>query len=437
MADIYQWIEINALALTAKNYLCCMHIRSFVGALWLFSCLPVAGQQAHCYTNEIEQQIAAQDPAQWQRILALRKPDLSTWKTADESEYIIPVVVHIVYNNDMENLSDERITTQIIVLNEDFNRLNADSVNTPEPFLGVAAHCNIHFCLASYDPNGDTTSGITRDYTDTSIWDLAFSEKVKSAETGGADAWPSASYLNIWVCDLEDGVLGYAVSPGADPDIDGIVVDYRAFGLADIGSAPYNLGRTATHEVGHWLGLFHIWGDDGGSCAGTDLIDDTPNQAGPTYGCPDFPYYDECSPDYPGIMFMNYMDYADDACMNLFTNGQKARMRNVLETYRASILTSTAGCNAIIPPPGNVAELLIYPSPNNGQFTVSIRNFAGFGDQFYLDVYDALGRSFDHAEVEAANTTAHYFDISGLSRGCYFVRVFNGAYFLNGSFVVL
>lgn len=256
----------------------------------------------------------------------------------------IPVVVHIVYNTAPQNLSDARIQSQIDVLNADYRRLNADASNTPSAFSGLAADIEIEFCLASKDPNGNPTNGITRTQTSVSSFDIN-NDYIKFSSQGGKDAWPSNKYLNIWVGKISGGILGYATPPGVFPaNQDGVVINYQSFGTAAYGaSAPYDKGRTATHEVGHWLNLKHIWGDDNGSCSGSDGVSDTPNQAGENYGCPTFPLTDACSPSSPGVMFMNYMDYVDDACMNLFTAGQKARMQAAVNTNRSGLLTSN-GC---------------------------------------------------------------------------------------------
>lgn len=388
-----------------------------------------------CGTSVIMEQMQQRNPRAWANIIDIQQRPLHGLKLADEV-YTIPVVVHVVYNTDAQNIDDTRIYTQINVLNADFRRLNADTTETPGPFQEVAADVQLEFCLASLDPDGNPTTGIVRTYTDTTIWDLSYSENVKYSDLAGDDAWPASAYLNIWVCNLADGILGYAVSPGAPPDVDGIVVDYKNFGLADISSAPYHMGRTTTHEVGHWLGLTHIWGDDGGACAGDDGMEDTPIQAGPTYGCPDFPLLDDCNTAYPGIMYDNYMDYTDDLCMNIFTQDQKERMRNVMFTYRASLLTSTAGCNEIGPLPGDIAELSIYPVPNNGQCTVSVKNFAGTLGTMELSVYNSLGQHLGTISLEAANNVAQYIDLSAQAPGTYFVQVFNGTYFLTKPFLL-
>ncbi|MBT8189169.1 MAG: zinc metalloprotease, partial [Bacteroidia bacterium] len=250
----------------------------------------------------------------------------------------IPVVVHVVYNTTAENVSNAQITSQMTVLTDDFRRLNSDANNTwPQ-----AADSEIEFCLATVDPNGNPTTGITR--TSSSNTSFNLNDQVKFNSSGGKDAWPAADYLNIWVCDLESGYLGYAQFPGGPANTDGVVVDYEAFGTNGSAQAPFNLGRTGTHEVGHWLNLRHIWGD--GNCNVDDFVNDTPKSDDANYGCASG--HVSCSTT---DMVENYMDYSDDACMNLYTSGQKDRMRALFDTggARESLLNSSA-CGTANPP---------------------------------------------------------------------------------------
>nr|6R7W_A Chain A, Mirolysin [Tannerella forsythia]7OD0_AAA Chain AAA, Mirolysin [Tannerella forsythia]7OD0_BBB Chain BBB, Mirolysin [Tannerella forsythia]7OD0_CCC Chain CCC, Mirolysin [Tannerella forsythia]7OD0_DDD Chain DDD, Mirolysin [Tannerella forsythia]7OD0_EEE Chain EEE, Mirolysin [Tannerella forsythia]7OD0_FFF Chain FFF, Mirolysin [Tannerella forsythia] len=255
-------------------------------------------------------------------------------RSVPSSTILIPVVVHVVYNNSAQNISDAQIISQIQVLNEDFRRMNADQANTPSAFANLAGNANIEFKLARRDPNGNTTNGITRTSTSTETFSMEM-DNVKFSNLGGNNAWNTRRYLNIWVCNLGDDLLGYAQFPfefQTKPNTDGVVIHYKHFGRDGSAESPYDKGRTATHEVGHWLDLRHIWGDDGGSCSGTDNIADTPNQGGYNEGCPSFPKTDHCTNTSPGVMFMNYMDYTYDACMNLFTKGQVERMRSLFDT---------------------------------------------------------------------------------------------------------
>ena len=252
----------------------------------------------------------------------------------------IPVVVHVVWNTAAQNISDAQVASQIDVLNRDFRRVNPDVGSTPAPFLPLTADARVEFALATTDPHGAATSGIERRQTTVASFDA--DDAVKAQATGGMDAWPADSYLNIWVCQLGGGLLGYAQFPGGPADTDGVVILQSAFGTIGTAAPPFHLGRTATHEIGHWLNLNHIWGDDGTGCSGTDNVADTPNQGGPNTGQPSFPHV-SCSNGPNGDMFMNYMDYVDDPAMFMFTTGQVARMQACLDGPRASIGTGGGG----------------------------------------------------------------------------------------------
>ncbi|MDJ0325474.1 M43 family zinc metalloprotease [Cryobacterium sp. PH31-AA6] len=252
----------------------------------------------------------------------------------------IPVVVHVVYRNAAENVSQAQIDSQIAVLNADFRATNADKSSTPPVFQPLIGDARITFKLATTDPSGNPTDGITRTSTTTTPF-TSSTDNVKSAATGGADPWPSDKYLNLWVCgNLRSGtgqsLLGYAQFPGGPAATDGVVLVHTGFGNTGTAASPYDLGRSATHEIGHWLNLRHIWGDDGNGCSGSDFVADTPNQAGPNYGAPAFPH-PSCSNGPDGDLFMNYMDYTDDRAMFMFTGGQVDRMQAALDGPRSSI----------------------------------------------------------------------------------------------------
>ncbi len=275
----------------------------------------------------------------------------------------IPVVFHIVYDQAVpaQNITDAQIQSQIDVLNQDFRKLNPDVVNTPPLFAGVAADVEIQFCLAQRDPNGNATTGITRKSSPVTYWGTT--DNVKRLANGGTDPWNTSSYLNIWVCRISQSntnvILGYAQFPGGAAATDGIVLDYRFTGTIGTAVAPYNKGRTATHEIGHWLNLRHIWGD---ATCGSDLVTDTPVHNTSNGGCPAYPHLSTCSGT-PVEMTMNYMDYTNDACMYMFSAGQKARMQAVLGSggARASLLCSP-GCL----PPGQAS---VCDAPTGLSFT--------------------------------------------------------------------
>ena len=247
---------------------------------------------------------------------------------------IIPVVVHVIHANGNENISKAQILSQIAVLNRDFRRLAADTAQTPGPFKNIAADSEIEFRMATIDPSGDCTEGINRIYSTSTVYAR---DNVKSLIY-----WPSNKYLNIWIVKSirrSDGSLppagtiiaGFAQFPGGAAATDGIVIAAANFGT--IGTAQGNQGRTTVHEVGHWLNLRHIWGDDNGTCSGSDFVGDTPNQASENFStCPSFPAYDVCTASGNGVNYSNYMDYTDESCQNMFTVGQSTRMNSALSS---------------------------------------------------------------------------------------------------------
>ncbi|MDU0369649.1 GEVED domain-containing protein [Hymenobacter endophyticus] len=314
-----------------------------LAGLSLGASLSAEAQTRQCSTMEnLAQQLAA-DPAMAQRLASIENQTNSfiANPVAQRTTAVvtIPVVVHVLYNTTAQNVSDAQIQSQIAVLNEDFNKLNADVSKTPSAFAGLVANVGIQFVLAKQTPTGAATTGIERKSTTRTSWGT--DDAMKKVSTGGLDAWNSAKYLNLWVCNLSGGVLGYAQFPGGAAATDGVVILSSGFGRGGSASAPFNLGRTATHEVGHWLNLRHIWGD--ASC-GNDLVSDTPTQQTSNGGCPSFPKV-TCSNGPNGDMFMNYMDYTDDACMYMFSNGQSSRMNALFATggARVGLTTSTGG----------------------------------------------------------------------------------------------
>jgi hypothetical protein len=277
----------------------------------------------------------------------------------------IPVVVHVIHHVAQENIGVEQITSQIAALNRDFRLQNTDSSDIPDPFAPFAADTLIEFALAVRDPAGNPTSGITRTHTSKVSFpynsaDPLATEKLDAMikfNEFGKSAWPRDSYLNLWVCRFTGGLLGYAQFPGGPAATDGVVIGSTAFGSEGIAAAPFNLGRTAVHEVGHWLNLLHIWGDDGGGCINSDSVDDTPNQADSNDSSvrkSSFPHV-TCNNAPHGDMFMNYMDYVDDDTMVMFTKGQLERMNATLSGPR-STLEASEGLSPVSTERINVVE---------------------------------------------------------------------------------
>jgi hypothetical protein len=294
---------------------------SAVALLMLFSCQndqtgttpeTSAVAQRGCASQEVLEAQLMADPT-----LALRMNEIEafTEKAMLSGRLVngkveIPVVVNVLYKTAAENISDAQIQSQIDVLNDDFNATNSDFSSTPALFSGVAANVGITFVLEAVNRKSTTkTSWGTRD-------------AMKKTKQGGLDPTSPTTKLNMWACTIGGGILGYAQFPGGSTATDGVVIDSKYFGLSGSGAYPYNLGRTATHEVGHWMNLRHIWGD---ATCGSDLVSDTPTHNTANYGAPVYPHYSTCTGT-PVEMTMNYMDYTDDRGMYMFSNGQKSRM---------------------------------------------------------------------------------------------------------------
>jgi len=287
--------------------------------------------------------------------------------------YTIPVVVHVIHNGEAigtgSNISDAQIQSQIDVLNKDFRRLNSDANKTPNDFLGVAGSLSVQFVLARRNPDGLASDGIVRINGGKTSWSLTEEGTFKSLSF-----WPSEDYLNLWVINLTGSDIGYASFPVSNLPgmedavnnrlIDGVIIDYKVFGSKDYGNfdldSRYSVGRTATHEIGHYLGLRHIWGDVSG-CSGTDYVTDTPPQNGATFDCPTTHPIISCNNT--AKMYQNFMDYTQDACMNLFTKNQVDRMVVVLENSpRRKSLSSSLGS---ISPNYNLEASLSVLSPQS------------------------------------------------------------------------
>jgi predicted Zn-dependent protease len=362
-------------------------------------------------------------PIKKNNFLRGQSPNVPSRDTLANEVILIPVVVHVLYNNSEENISDQQVISQITSLNNDYRRLNADTVNTPDVFRSIAADIRIQFCLAKVDPQGRSTSGIIHKFTNQTQF-LA-DDQMKFSSKGGDDAWDATRYLNIWVCNLFGRTLGYAVLPGSPLAKDGVVLKYACFGTTPNVVSPYNKGRTATHEIGHWLGLKHLWGD---AMCGDDGIADTPPQETSNSYCPVFPHLSSCSNSPNGDMFMNYMDFTDDGCMNLFTKGQKAEMRGLfaLGNLRNSFLNSTA-CDSSnteagpLPTDPKTSELkiTIYPNPFSNIINIASDNKSNITGKI-LRLYDVTGKLFKTQTIQSQNTVLN---VSNLPAGMYILKI--------------
>ena len=358
----------------------------------------------------------------------------------DRAEVLtIPVVVHIVFNSDAENLADSVIFNQIATLNADYRRVNADADNLRDTFNTIVGDTFIEFQLATVDPDGNPTTGITRTNTDvTSFFSIALSpaEGVKQTAEGGIDAWDPSRYLNIWVCDMSlfetVFLLGYATPPSGLPHwpegstdglADGVVIQYQAFGsnnpnpLVAGGGAIDVRGRTATHEVGHYLGLRHIWGD--GDCVEQDGVDDTPNAVDQSGSCA--LAANTCVDDILDLgdlpdMVENYMDYSPETCQNSFTLGQVAIMRGVLEIQRFDLVNDNPALglknNQV-----TVSSFDIYPNPAKNQVTLA---FDPNGSNRTVKVYTETGQL---VWIENLQDGASTLMLDLLQKGIYLVEL--------------
>lgn len=354
------------------------------------------------------------------------------------SVYTIPVVFHVVYNTPEENIPDSVIWNQLTRLNEDYARMNADTSNMRAEFMPVAGATQIQFMMAGIDPQGNPTNGITRTSSATTSFgsfnaffgDFTDLEKVKSTADGGHDAWDQTRYLNIWICDMSINgqafLLGYATPPanlpnwpvGSTPDNlgDGVVLQYQCVGSNnpnDLGVANYTvLGRTAVHEVGHYLGLRHVWGD--GDCTMDDGINDTPDATDASQQDCD-QNSNTCNADVVGLgdlhdMIENFMDYSAETCQNSFTDQQAALMHGVLENQRYDLVHNN---------PAGLEELTInvscFPNPANElMMVVSSQSI----DQ--LEVIDLNGKTLLKTAVKGNKTTL---DLQAFEAGMYTVII--------------
>lgn len=381
-------------------------------------------KQRTCETNEfneLQMQLNPEFRKNRERIEEFTK---NFQPSENRSVITIPVVVHVVYNTPQQNISDAQILSQIAVLNQDFARLNADTSQTPAVWKPIGANTQILFCLAQRDPNGNPTTGITRTSTSITAFNGSADQRIFFTAQGGHDIWDRDRYLNIYTCNLGGGLLGYAQFPGGNPQTDGTVNLFSAFGTVGVVNPPYDKGRTVTHEVGHWLNLFHIWGDEP-DCNQDDQVADTPLQGPENVGCPTFPKTDACQPVSPGVMFMNYMDYSNDACMNLFTQGQSTRMNAALNGPRASLLTSN-GCIPIgitlisTEIPSGFSLQQNYPNPFNP--VTNIRFEIPVSSLVTLKVFDAAGNEVSELVNQnlGAGTFNYDFDAADYPSGVYF-----------------
>jgi hypothetical protein len=413
-------------------------------ALLLLTCIGVqALAQKRCSNEQYIKQQLEVDPALKNSMDQVEVFTQSRISSANETQQRIqpladiikiPVVFHILYHTPDQNMPMEAIDRLMNALNRDFNKRNFDTINIPPAFRSLATSMGFEFRLATQDPQGASTTGVIKKYTPIKYW--MSDDKMKFNTTYGDDAWDSKSYLNIWLCNMQD-VLGYSTLPGMDPKKDGVVLS-----LDDVtnarGTSPHlNDFRTMVHEVGHWLNLYHLWGD--GYC-GDDKVDDTPKQSTYTPGCPSGTRI-SCVTNNTGDMYMNFMDFTDDICMHMFTKGQTKRARALFEPGgpRRSILNSKGLNKSEIPGVENPdfypkwLHAHIYPNPA----TSSINVYFDYDERWIgkeLKIMDMTGRLVLNVVV---NSRIQRIDLSSLKSGVYFIYAKREEDILKAKFVKL
>ncbi len=374
-----------------------------------------------CGAMEVLEQQLQNDPEMLLRMEAIER-HTESFGRGDQVQFravvTIPVVFHIVHNGDPlgtgENLSDAQVLAQLDQLNQDFRKLNADAAQVPAIFQGLHADTEVQFCLAQRKPDGTATNGINRIQRTTSSWSMNSIESSLKPST----IWNRNEYLNVWSVRFggsSAGLLGYAQFPGGAASTDGVVVVYSSVGSVaspNPAGGSYARGRTLTHEVGHWLNLRHIWGD---ATCGNDFVSDTPVHNTSNSGCPTYPHYSTCSGS-PIEMTMNYMDYTNDVCMNMFTSGQKTRMQSVLAPggARAS-LASSQGCNA--PDGGGGGITCGTPSGLNASGITTTSAVLGWTALSGATSYNVRARQTGASSWSTASTGGTSVNFTGLTAG--------------------
>lgn len=411
----------------------------------LFLALPVVAQR-HCASGLTGKHSPYQagGKAFEEAMRSMAKADEKSVQADGDSIYYIPVVVHVLHTGEPEgtgkNLSLARIQSQIDILNQDYGRQAGSPGFNTHP---AGADTRIRFCLATQDPNGNSSNGIVRVNTGVDAFDLF----TQNAQLKGYSLWNPEKYLNIWTCKLLNSYIGYAQYPMISPlwadslpmvpnpeDVqpDGVVIEYRVFGNVPAGeSGPYtayNQGRTASHEIGHYLGLLHIWGD-GTSCADnkTDYCSDTPPQATYTSGCPSVAPV-SCTSGTPAMM-ENYLDYTNDACMNIFTQEQKKRMRMVLRNCirRKTVKSTNSACGISSVDPTERSPVKPGISLKVGREESWVEVSPLNMEIREIRMFDVCGRTISRQQP-SVNYAAYPSRMStaGLAPGAYFLQVSDG-----------
>jgi hypothetical protein len=362
-----------------------------LGISIIFSINNLVSQDVFCGFETFLAQRISQDSQIYERInvihndVLLRSQEQDRIRSRDIKT--IPVVVHVVWKQEEDNISTERILDQIEMLNEVFSNRHADLDDVPVEFKGVIGNPALNFCLAVNDPDGNPTSGILR--VKTHIDKIGATDNLFFSELGGSTAWDTDKYLNIWITGYF-GSTGYAFPPGyGDSSRDGIVLLAR---IVDVGNTEIRNGngRVCVHEIGHYFGLSHIWGNDerlDTACLVDDGLSDTPPQFRATFECPDeiHPAPFSCGNN---NMYVNFMDYSPDQCLSMFTRHQVDYMLDVLELYRPGLINNNIDCFNFTQKADELS-FNINPNPANNEVKVSFDPVVSVFSK--IEIYDLNG----------------------------------------------
>ncbi|MGV9004173.1 M43 family zinc metalloprotease [Flavobacterium sp.] len=392
-------------------------------ALLLLSAFFVTAQKT-CHTTEKMLELIQNNPEfelhNQETMDFIRNPKNAspTLNRSVNAVYTLPVVVHVLYKNGSQNISDAQILSQIGILNADYRKMNLDFNSVvPTAFRPLGADFELAFCMASRKPDGTATNGIERKSVASSF---VFEDQYYTA--AGLPVWDPTKYLNIWVGRFTDNsLLGFAYLPSivgtSYANRDGLCIGDQFFGNTGTAQAPYNKGRTATHEIGHYFGLDHPWGD--GSCSGDDGVADTPATNDAYYDCVSFPNNTYmCNPTTNGAMFMNFMDYVPDACMAFFTAGQKAIAQSTMNGPRASLKTSS-GCQALsVTEQEAILSIAIYPNPVSQYFMIT----SPLTNVDLVEIFSTNGQLVKTQKLDEVNNKIY---VDNFESGVYYIRIYN------------
>jgi len=403
-----------------------LQLRIFLPGIILLVALSIQAQTKRCLAQEHYKQALAHNPELAAKRAAQRKSINQIIKShrneKNKAVVTLPIVFHVLHNSPTQNIDSTQIASQIDVINADFRKLNSNIGILQGGFVNLAADTEFEFKLATTDPNGNATNGITRKATtnpaiggsDTDYYDPA---------KGGVAAWDPERYINVWVVNINSagGDFGFATFPGeADPkSSDGCVIDYKYFGTTGTAAAsqPQHLGRTLTHELGHYFGLFHIWGDVD-DCSVDDDIADTPLQETDTDGCLTYPAFDNCTTSGDGINFHNYMDYTNDDCMAMFTEGQKDKMQAIMSMSYANGGRSELAQFFASQKEITNKELDVFPNPFSGRLLLTLDESIKPGAP--IRIFDLTGREI---LIKSVTESQMDLDLSIQPEGVYIIHI--------------